>query len=169
MPRQNHNAVRRYPLNSNQECMHSHKCGIVFRLSAFVLASLILLSPAGAQQTSASGAAKSLTVERIFSSPSLSGHLLQGIAWTPDGKHISFLEAKPARAETSPAASDNPYPQKSRRKKDPDIDLWVVDAASGERRVLVPAERLAAVLPENSATPSQATGLGRHAPSDYQW
>ena len=35
--------------------------------------------------------------------------------------------------------------------------------------MLVSAERLAAVIPENSASPTQATGLGRHAPSDYQW
>lgn len=169
MPRQNHNAVRRYPLSSNQEYMHPQKYRTAFRFSASILAPLIFLCPAGAQQTSASGAAKDLTVERIFSQPSLSGRLLHGIAWTPDGKHISFLEAKPTPEETSPAAVDNPYPQKSRHKKEPDVDLWLVDAASGERRVLVSAERLAAVIPENSATPTQATGLGRQAPSDYQW
>ena len=35
--------------------------------------------------------------------------------------------------------------------------------------VLVSGERLASMLPENSAAPTQATGLGRHAPADYQW
>jgi dipeptidyl-peptidase 4 len=149
--------------------MHSQQCRTALRLSALVCAPLISLCPAYAQQNSATSAGKSLIVERIFSQPSLSGRLLHGIAWTPDGKRISFLEAKPAPEETSPAAADNPYPQKSRRKKEPNVDLWVVDAASGERRVLVSAERLAAVIPENSGTPTQATGLGRHAPSDYQW
>ncbi len=145
--------------------------GLTFFLWA-VSAIALLLAVAGvghAQQTGASTSAKTLTVERIFSQPSLSGRLLHGIAWTPDGQHITFLEAKSAAAESLPAATDNPYPQKSRRKKEPDIDLWIVDVASGERRVLVPAERLAAVLPENSATTTQATGLGRHAPADYQW
>ena len=72
------------------------------RLSVFALAPLIFLCPAVAQQTTAPAAAKALTVERIYSQPSLSGRLLHGITWASDGKHISFLEAKPALAELRP-------------------------------------------------------------------
>jgi len=35
-----------------------------------------------------------LTVDRIYSQPSLSGRLTRGVAWTPDGKKISFFEPK---------------------------------------------------------------------------
>src|SRR5271168_3351814 len=37
-------------------------------------------------------ASKGLSVDRIYSEPSLSGHLTPGIAWAPDGKHLSFFK-----------------------------------------------------------------------------
>src|SRR6266566_7915845 len=74
-----------------------------------------------AQQPAAVG--KALTVERIYSQPSLSGRLTRGLAWTPDGKGLSFFEAKGSGKEAK-------------------TELWVMDAASGERRFLVGADKL---------------------------
>jgi dipeptidyl-peptidase-4 len=96
------------------------------------------------------GAGKALTVERIYSQPSLSGRLTRGLAWTPGGKLLSYFETKGTGKETK-------------------TELWEMDAASGERRLLVEADKLDSILPTDTSRPTQATGLGRRAPSQYQW
>src|SRR5882757_2646575 len=93
---------------------------------------------------------KALTVERIYSQPSLSGRLTRGLAWTPDGKQLSYFETKGLGKEAK-------------------TELWAMDAASGERRLLVAADKLETILPAETSRPTQATGLGRRAPSQYQW
>ncbi len=97
-------------------------------------------------------ASKGLSVDRIYSEPSLSGHPTTGIAWAPDGKHLSFFK------EVSSGVG------KGDRK-----ELWLMDAATGESRLLVAAEKLESALPAATENASQATGLGRHAPAQYQW
>ena len=52
----------------------------------------IVAGPIRAQ--SSASPAKELTVERIYSAPSLSGHLTEGIEWTPDSKRISYIVRK---------------------------------------------------------------------------
>jgi len=126
----------------------------------FVLVSTLLLSTArppfsAAQPPQAQAPAPTggvLTVERIYSQPSLSGHLTRGIAWTPDGKKLSFFrDIPPGRA------------QKARS------ELWIMDATSGQGQLLLSAEKLETVLPAETEKTTQATGLGRRAPSQYQW
>ena len=109
-----------------------------------------------AQQTAtpapaaAPAAYKPLTVDRIYSEPSLSGRLTRGIAWTPDSKQLSFFKTEGAGKEAK-------------------TELWVMDVASGQRRQLLSAEKLESVLPADTERATQATGLGRHAPAQYQW
>ena len=91
-----------------------------------------------------------LTVKRIYSQPSLGGRLNRGVQWAPDGKAVSFFETK---GEGAAAKSE----------------LWALDVASGQRRLLVNAEKLETVLPAEKKLQSQATGLGRRAASQYQW
>src|SRR5260370_9081178 len=117
-------------------------------LLANLLFSAFLATSSAAQQ--AAGAGKALTVERIYSQPSLSGRLTRGLAWTPDGKRLSYFETKGSGKEAQ-------------------TELWVMDAASGERRLLVAADQLESILPVDTSRPTQATGLGRRAPSEYQW
>lgn len=117
-------------------------------LAVFLLSTFCVL-PAAAQHAAAA-LGKALTVERIYSQPSLSGRLTQGLAWTPDGKQLSYLETRGAGKESK-------------------TELWVMEAGSGQRRVLLTAEKLEAVLPADSSKPTQATGLGRRAPSEYEW
>jgi dipeptidyl-peptidase 4 len=135
---------------------------------AFVTSFMVFAGTTCAQTDDASKSGKKLTVERIYSEPGLSGHMLRGMAWTPDGKQVTFLESESSDADgaTEDAVKNN---RKDRQKKENKAALWIVDAKSGDRRILVSAERLASMLPENSAAPTQATGLGRHAPADYQW
>jgi dipeptidyl-peptidase 4 len=92
------------------------------------------------------------SVERIFGTSSLSGHPTAGIAWAPDGKHVSFF--------TDLAGGEA---KQGRRK-----ELWEMDA-SGEKQLLVGADKLETALPAEVKNTSQATGLGRHAPAQYQW
>src|SRR6202171_1346511 len=102
---------------------------------------LVFAGTATAQADNASESAKKLTVERIYSEPSLSGHTLRGITWTPGGKQVSFLEAKGSGTEG--AAEDGVENEpKGKQKKENNPDLCIVDAASGARRVLLSGERL---------------------------
>ncbi|MGB7844082.1 MAG: S9 family peptidase [Candidatus Acidiferrum sp.] len=91
-----------------------------------------------------------LTVDRIYGQPSLSGRLTRGIAWSPDGKRLTFLETKGTG-------------------KDAKTELWALDPSSGERSLLISPEKLETILPAPPSKQSQATGAGRHAPSQYQW
>jgi len=91
-----------------------------------------------------------LTLARIFGSPSLGGHLNAGLAWAPDGKRLTYVETTTADKTTRQA-------------------LWVVDAATGQRSVLVDGEKWDAAFTNPGENKSQATGLGRHAPPLYQW
>jgi dipeptidyl-peptidase 4 len=88
----------------------------------------------------------SLTVQRIYSSPSLSGRLTRGIEWSPDSKQISYLQSTNGSNE-----------------------LWTVNASTGERKVLVNAAALSAVMQPEKASAIQATGLGRVEPDHYLW
>ncbi len=117
-----------------------------FLTTLFLLA--FFAPPSAAQQSATSG--KALTVERIYSMPSLSGRLTRGLTWTPDGKQLSYFETKGAGKEAK-------------------SELWVMEATNGERRLLVAADKLESILPADSSKPTQATGLGRRAPAQYQW
>src|SRR3989475_8052997 len=114
----------------------------------FLLATLATFSRAAQSRTAAAG--KALTVERIYSQPSLSGRLTRGLVWTPDGRALSYFETKGSGKEAR-------------------TELWVMDAASGERRLLVASDKLESILPVDTSRPTQATGLGRRVPSQYQW
>src|SRR5437773_4006873 len=129
--------------------MSSRRCSplTIYHVIAMMLL-LAWFAPGARAQTVAGG--KALTVERIYSSPSLSGRLTRGLTWTPDGKQLSFFETKGSGKEAK-------------------TELWVMDAASGERRLLVAADQLESILPVDTSRPTQATGLGRRVPSQYQW
>src|SRR5467141_2102038 len=117
-------------------------------LRAFALVAILSTSSAAQQPATAPG--KALTVERIYSQPSLSGRLTRGLVWTPDGRALSYFETKGSGKEAR-------------------TELWVMDAASGERRLLVASDKLESILPVDTSRPTQATGLGRRAASQYQW
>jgi len=93
---------------------------------------------------------KELTIERLFRAPSLGGRLTQGIQWVPDGKRFSYLDRQGSG-------------------RDAVVQLWTMDAATGERKVLVNVETLKTVMQPEKAKTSQATGLGRVQPDNYQW
>src|SRR5258706_6397855 len=128
----------------------------VFVRSILLLACAVPSLICNAQQAAAPAAAaapasyKPLTVDRIYSLPSLSGQLTRAIAWAPDSKQISFFRTDGAGKEAK-------------------TELWVMDVATGQRRALLSADKLESFLPSDSGRNTQATGLGRHAPAQYQW
>ena len=115
------------------------------RIVLFAFGMLLCTSHLGGQEQKGT-----LTVKRIYSQPGLGGRLNRGVQWAPDGKAVSFFETK---GQDTAARSE----------------LWTLDAASGQRRLLVNAEKLETVLPAEKAPHSQATGLGRRAASQYEW
>jgi len=102
---------------------------------------------------SAAQSGRELTVERIYGRPSLSGSLTTSIEWSPDGKWLSYLE-------------------RAGQGCDAEMEIWAIEIATGERRVLVDSEKLRTLLPPpraTSVTASQQTGLGRRARQCYFW
>jgi dipeptidyl-peptidase-4 len=117
-------------------------------LAALALITILPSQPAAQQSAAVRG--KALTIERIYSQPSLSGRLMRGLTWMPDGKQLGYFETKGSGKEAK-------------------TELWVMDAANGERRLFVSSDKLESILPADTSRPTQATGLGRRAPSQYQW
>ena len=93
---------------------------------------------------------RELTVERIYGEPSLGGNPTTGIEWSADSKHILFLVHNP-------------------QEKNAGTELWIMDAATGERSVLVNSETLKAITQPPKTKSIQATGLGRIEPVSYFW
>src|ERR1700739_2389263 len=93
---------------------------------------------------------RALTSERICGEPSLSGTPTTGIEWSPDSKRISYLVRGPQGSNAG-------------------TELWTMDAATGERKLLVNSETLKTITQPQKTESTQATGLGRIAPGSYFW
>jgi dipeptidyl-peptidase-4 len=93
--------------------------------------------------------APQLTPERIFGAPSLGGTLTEGVQWSPDSSVISFMQSDPRDSSKT--------------------ELWVMNATTGAKSVLVNAAQLARFLQPEKAAAIQSTGLGRVAAEDYFW
>jgi dipeptidyl-peptidase-4 len=133
----------------------SQRIGTLGRSSFFLVAlcgllacALLTLAPPMTIKTAAQqagGAQNQLTVQRIYSAPSLGGRTLRDTVWSPDGKLLTYLDDNAAGPE-----------------------VWAVDAATAQKRVLVDAQHLRDVLLP-PASRGQQTGLGRLAPPRYIW
>ncbi len=66
--------------------------------------------------------AEQLTIERIFADPALSGELPRALKLSPDGKRVTFLRGRADEQQR--------------------LDLWALDVASGDTRMLVDSKRL---------------------------
>lgn len=88
-------------------------------MTKFIL-SLIFVLPA--VSVAVNTQAKPLTIERIFDSPELDGPRLVGLGFSPNGKHLTFLQGKKDNYEIQ--------------------DLWEFDLATGKPRLLVDSSKL---------------------------
>lgn len=88
-----------------------------------------LLALSGSSAAAVHPKQRTLTVERIFSPPSLSGRVPTGLRWSPDGRWVTYL-ASSAGTEV--------------------MDLWGYDVTRRERTVLLKAEDLVSEGPQFS-------------------
>ena len=119
-------------------------CGLL-ACALLALAGPPRVRTAAAQQPGAAGGENQLTVERIYSAPSLSGRPLRDTMWSADGKLLTYLDENAGE----PA-------------------IWAVDASTGQRYVLINEQRLRDMLLP-PASRGQQTGLGRLTPPRYLW
>jgi dipeptidyl-peptidase-4 len=121
-----------------------------FSLSALaaVLAFFVSLpSPLWAQSPSPE---KPLTIEAIFAPGGLTGRAPETTEWSPDGTKFSFVQRDDAGEHG---------------------ELWYVDAATGEKKVLVSAAKMASLAPDYSKVKDERERerLTRYHVAAYLW
>jgi dipeptidyl-peptidase-4 len=93
---------------------------------------------------------KPLTIEAIFQPGGLGGRGPETMEWSPDGSKLTFVQ---------------------RDEKGEKGELWYVDAASGEKKVLVSAAKLAALDPDVNKVKNEREKerLTRYHVAAYLW
>jgi len=93
---------------------------------------------------------KPLTIESLFQPGGLGGRGPETVEWSPDGTRLSFVE---------------------RDQKGEQGELWYVDAATGEKKVLVSAAKLAALDPDVNKVKNEREKerLTRYHVAAYLW
>ncbi len=91
---------------------------------------------------------KPLTIEAIFSPDGLGGRGPENIEWSPDGSKLTYVERNGDKGE-----------------------LWYMDAATGEKKVLVSAAKLAALAPDATKVKDEREKerLTRYHVAAYLW
>ena len=94
--------------------------------------------------------AKPLTIETLYQPGGLGGRGPETVEWSPDGTKLSFVQ------------------REDRGEKG---DLWYVDAATGEKKVLVSAAKLAALAPDVNKVRNERERerLTRYHVAPYLW
>jgi dipeptidyl-peptidase 4 len=118
-------------------------------ISLFAVSLCSLGSTVGVQgQTPA--ATKPLTIEAIFAPGGLGGRGPETLEWSPDGSKLTFLQ---------------------RDDKGEQGELWSVDAATGEKKVLVSAAKLASLAPDYNKVKDEREKerLTRYHVAAYLW
>jgi dipeptidyl-peptidase-4 len=96
---------------------------------AFTINLLVLLSAGHAQNVALPAAPKQLTVEQIFAESGVTGRAPETIKWSPDGTKVTFVQRDEAGEHG---------------------ELWYVDTATGEKKVLVSEGKLSQLAPPAS-------------------
>jgi dipeptidyl-peptidase-4 len=93
---------------------------------------------------------KPLTIEAIYQPGGLGGRGPEFTEWSPDGTRLSFIQ---------------------RDEKGEKGELWYVDAATGEKKVLVSAEKLASLAPDVNKVKNEREKerLTRYNVAAYLW
>jgi dipeptidyl-peptidase-4 len=96
---------------------------------AFTINLLVLLSAGHAQTVASPAAPKQLTIEQIFAEAGVTGRAPETIKWSPDGTKVTFVQRDEAGEHG---------------------ELWYVDTATGEKKVLVSEGKLSQLAPPAS-------------------
>ena len=120
-------------------------------LPCFVLlAALLAFLAQGAIEAQTTTPSKPLTIESLYQPGGLGGRGPETMEWSPDGTKLSFVQ---------------------RDEKGEKGDLWYVDAATGEKKVLVSAEKLARLDPnvDKVKNEREKERLTRYHVAAYLW
>jgi dipeptidyl-peptidase-4 len=98
-------------------------------LPAFAAVLAVISSPLAPIWAQSSSPLKPLTIEALFAPGGLAGRGPENTEWSPDGTKLSFVE---------------------RDDEGEHGELWYVDAATGEKKVLVSAAKLASLAPDTN-------------------
>jgi dipeptidyl-peptidase-4 len=98
-------------------------------VSALAAVLAVISSPLAPVWAQSSSPVKPLTIEAIFAPGGLTGRGPENTEWSPDGTKLSFVE---------------------RDDEGEHGELWYVDAATGEKKVLVGAAKLASLAPDTN-------------------
>ncbi len=85
------------------------------------------LAPLAYAQTSDNQPKQPLTIEAIFADGGITGRAPEAVQWSPDGKKLTFVKRDDSGEHG---------------------ELWYVDTATGEKKVLVPEAKLASLAPD---------------------
>jgi len=104
----------------------------------------------GAVRLQAQTPTKPLTIEAIYQPGGLAGRGPENLAWSPDGTRMSFMQRE----------------ENGERR-----DLWYVDAVTGEKKVLVGAEKLASLSTDVNSVKNEREKerLTRYRVAPYVW
>jgi dipeptidyl-peptidase 4 len=132
--------------------LHSRFRGFIVKnkVSIFVFtAFLIFLSglPLGSQSSSP---VRPLTIEAVFAPGGLTGRGPENTEWSPDGTKLSFVQ---------------------RDDEGEHGELWYVDAATGEKKILLSAAKLASLAPDYNKVKNEREKerLTRYHVAAYLW
>ena len=116
-------------------------------LALLALIFVLVLSVASGAQTAPT---KPLTIEALFQPGGLGGRGPETVEWSPDGTKLSFVQ---------------------RDEKGEKGELWYVDTATGEKKVLVSAAKLAALDPDVNKVKNEREKerLTRYHVAAYLW
>jgi dipeptidyl-peptidase-4 len=118
----------------------------------FALALVCAAAPMSAAAQTSNGGTPRLTPERVFADPDLNGPRARGLAFSPDGRRVTYLR---------PKADDQDV-----------LDLWAADIAGGEPRLLVDSRKLspdARTLSEAEKARRERARVSARGIVDYDW
>jgi dipeptidyl-peptidase-4 len=109
-----------------------------------------LLIPLAGAQTPTTSAKKPLTIETIFAAGGITGRPPETIRWTPDHTKFSYIQRDDSGGHG---------------------ELWLVDAAAGQKTLLVNETKLATLAPpiENIKDEREIERINRYHVDPYHW
>jgi dipeptidyl-peptidase-4 len=120
------------------------------RIAVVAAALVSLLSPVSPVFGQSTPSAKPLTIEAIYQPGGLTGRGPENLEWSPDGTKLSFVQ---------------------RNVEGEHAELWYVDAATGEKKVLASAAKLASLAPDYDKVKDEREKerLTRYHVAAYLW
>ena len=118
------------------------------KISALTLGAILAVMACGAMWAQSPAATKPLTIEAIYAPGGLGGRGPETVEWSPDGTKLSYVQRQGEQG-----------------------DLWYMDAATGEKKVLVSAEKLASLAPDYAKVKNEREKerLTRYHVAAYLW